>query len=158
MAWRPTRLLIQGELDNTVPGKVTGWMTFIGLEQRVEFNLKGDFHRDIRGTKILFNGPNHQHPEVMVDIVEARDYMRGFMIKQVGEAGDITAGLPPADYTEYPYIEWYSDENGRCVLELDKKDVTVEGKPLPPEKEKPVSRKEQNENMMGFIQVQVFNL
>ncbi len=28
MAWRPTEYLLEGELDNTTPGKVTGWMQF----------------------------------------------------------------------------------------------------------------------------------
>jgi hypothetical protein len=30
MAWRPSEYLIDGELDNTTPGKVTGWMRFAG--------------------------------------------------------------------------------------------------------------------------------
>ena len=50
MAWRPTEYLVKGELDNTVPGKVTGWMKFAGKGKKVIFDLKGDFHRDIRGT------------------------------------------------------------------------------------------------------------
>ena len=56
MAWRPTRYLIEGELDNTVPGKVTGWMEFAGMDGKVTFDLTGDFHRDIRGAKIHFVG------------------------------------------------------------------------------------------------------
>ena len=54
MAWRPTQYLIEGELDNTQPGKVTGWMRFAGLKQLVTFDLSGNFHRDIRGAKIRF--------------------------------------------------------------------------------------------------------
>ena len=34
MAWRPNRYLLEGELDNTQPGKVTGWMRFAGLTGR----------------------------------------------------------------------------------------------------------------------------
>jgi hypothetical protein len=34
MAWRPTEYLIEGELDNTTPGKVTGWMRFAGMKDR----------------------------------------------------------------------------------------------------------------------------
>ena len=56
MAWRPTQHLLEGELDNTQPGKVTGWMRFAGLKEKVTFDLKGDFHRDIRGAKIHFVG------------------------------------------------------------------------------------------------------
>jgi len=35
-------------------------------------------------------------------------------------------------YVDYPYIEWYSEENGRVVLELDPLQVEVlnkEGQP-----------------------------
>jgi len=55
MAWRPYENLIDGELDNRMPGKVTGWIRFFRNGQeplRVTFDLDGDFHDDIRGTKI----------------------------------------------------------------------------------------------------------
>jgi len=39
MAWRPTRFLIEGMLDNTQPKKVTGWMKFAGLNEKVTFDL-----------------------------------------------------------------------------------------------------------------------
>lgn len=60
MAWRPTEHLIEGELDNTTPGKVTGWMRFAGMNERVLFDLTGDFHRDIRGARIRLAGPTAQ--------------------------------------------------------------------------------------------------
>jgi hypothetical protein len=56
MAWRPNEYVIEGELDNTNPGKVTGWIQFAGLKDKVTFDLKGDFHRDIRGAKVHFVG------------------------------------------------------------------------------------------------------
>jgi hypothetical protein len=40
MAFRPTEYLICGELDNTVQGKVTGWMEFAGMMIKVMFVLK----------------------------------------------------------------------------------------------------------------------
>jgi hypothetical protein len=43
MAWRPSRFLIDGELDNTVPGRVTGWMRVADLKRQVTFDLTGDF-------------------------------------------------------------------------------------------------------------------
>ena len=60
MAWRPYENLIDGELENTTPGKVSGWMRFYRRNQpslRVLFNLKGDFHEDIRGRLIRFTSP-----------------------------------------------------------------------------------------------------
>jgi hypothetical protein len=45
MAWRPYANLIDGELSNCVPGRVTGWMRFFRRGQpplRVTFELEGD--------------------------------------------------------------------------------------------------------------------
>jgi hypothetical protein len=123
MAWRPTQYLIEGELDNTAPGKVTGWMTFAGIKEKVTFDLEGNFHRDIRGAKIHFTG----------------------------DAGDITAGLPPCDYGSSPYIEWYGHDNGRVVIELEPAQVEVIGRPIPAIESDPISRKEQNRNMSTFL-------
>jgi len=46
MAWRPTAYLIEGELDNTASGKVTGWMRFAGIKEKASYLekfLKGAF-------------------------------------------------------------------------------------------------------------------
>ena len=145
MAWRPTRHLLEGELDNTQPGSVTGWMRFAGMNRRVTFDLKGNFHRDIRGAKIRFKGDGrHDDPE-------AASYVDGFATHQTGKAGDITAGLPPQDYVAYPYIEWYSEENGRVVLELEPDQIEVVGTPVPAAQSDPISRQEQARNMVEFL-------
>jgi hypothetical protein len=99
MAWRPYENLIDGELDNRTPGKVTGWIRFFRNEQpplRVTFDLAGDFHEDIRGTVIRLSNPNpsERHPD------RGTTYMEGFSPVQTGTAGDITAGLPIAPWTE----------------------------------------------------------
>jgi hypothetical protein len=145
MAWRPTQYLIEGELDNTHPGKVTGWMMFAGKNEKVTFDLQGDFHRDIRGAKIHFSN------DAEVNIDEAQGYMDGLASHQTGNVGDITAGLPPKDYVNYPYIEWYSNENGRVVIELEPVQVEVIGTPIRALESDPVSRKEQAENMANFL-------
>ena len=145
MAWRPTQYLIEGELDNTNPGKVTGWMKFAGKKEKVTFDLEGNFHRDIRGAKIHFSNDAEANSD------EAQGYMDGMALHQTGKTGDITAGLPPKDYVDYPYIEWYSDENGRVVIELEPVQVEVIGIPIPALESDPVSRKEQAHNMAGFL-------
>jgi hypothetical protein len=141
MAWRPTDYLVEGELDNRVPGKVAGWMQFAGMTEKVTFDLEGDFHRDIRGTKIRFKGPGKECPST---------YMQGMATHQTGKVGDMTAGLPPQDYVEYCYLEWYGDNNGRVVIELDTGNVTVIGTPIPANETQPISRKEQNQNLFDF--------
>ncbi len=146
MAWRPTEHLIEGELDNTTPGKVTGWMRFAGLKQKVTFDLNGNFHRDIRGAKIRLRG------EGCEDDQEAAIYMEGFATRQTGEVGDMTAGRPPYDYgVRYPYIEVYSDQNGRIVVELDANQVEVIGRPIPACESDPISREQQARNMTSFL-------
>ncbi len=99
MAWRPYENLIDGELDNRTPGKVTGWIRFFRNEQpplRVTFDLDGDFHEDIRGTVIRLSNPDpsERHPD------RGTTYMKGFSPVQTGTAGDITAGLPLGPWTE----------------------------------------------------------
>jgi len=145
MAWRPYEYLIEGELDNTVSGRVTGWMRFSGFEKTIMFDLEGNFHRDIRGTKIHLSGNGFEDDE------KARKYMHCFSSTQTGKVGDITAGLPPQDYVSYPYIEWYGDENGRVVIELEPDQIRVIGEPIPTCESDPVSRQEQAQNMIEFL-------
>lgn len=147
MAWRPNEYLIEGELDNTMPGRVTGWMRFAGLPERVTLDLKGNFHRDIRGAKIRFRG-DCTDPTACEG---AAEYMEGFALQQTGVAGDITAGREPVDYSRLPYFEWYSKENGRVVVEVDYDQVEIIGRPIPAIESDPISRTEQNEHMAQFL-------
>ena len=147
MAFRPTRFLIEGMLDNTTPNKVTGWMKFAGLKEKVTFDLEGNFHRDIRGAKIHFTGDAH---EDQAD-ANSEGYFESIALHQTGKVGDITAGLPPHDYGSVPYIEWFGDENGRVVIELEPVQVEVIGTPIPAIESDPISREEQNRNMSEFL-------
>ena len=147
MAWRPTPYLIEGELDNTERRKVTGWMAFLGLESRVTIDLDGEFHRDIRGAKIRF----YRLGRTTASARKAAAYFEGFAAHQTGKVGDMTAGLPPRDYGAAPYIEWYSDQNGRVVLELDPKQLEVIGTPIPACESDPISTQDQHENMAEFL-------
>ncbi len=138
--------MIEGQLDNTRPGKVTGWMLFAGMDKKVIFDLSGDFHRDIRGAKIYLSGDARENEP------GDKEYMKGFSTEQTGKAGDITAGLWPYDYVKgYCYIEWYSRDNGRVVLELEPDQVQIIGKPLNAQECEPVSRQQQAENMSEFM-------
>ena len=147
MAFRPTQYLVEGELDNTNPGKVIGWMTFAGMKDKVTLDLEGNFHRDIRGAKIHFTGDAY---EDSTD-VDSGNYFEGFAQHQTGKAGDITAGLPPHDYGRDVYIEWFEQENGRVVLELEPVQIEVIGTPIPAIESDPISRKEQRRNMAEFL-------
>jgi hypothetical protein len=176
MAFRPYENLIDGELDNRVPGKVTGWIRFFRQGKKplkVSLDFKGDFHEDIRGKAIRLSNPKPSDRNE--ELGREGTYMEGISVNQCGEVGDITAGLPlgpwtPAlaqkllaqrelkwdedgvseaereelrkyfaaavrkhidagdlcyPYVAYPYIEWYSESNGRVVLELDSSQVEI---------------------------------
>ena len=145
MAWRPTDYLIEACLDNSVPDKVTGWMRFTGLKEKVVFYLEGNFHRDIRGAKVRLRGDGESaEPEI------AAKYMEGFATVQKGNVGDMTAGREPADYVSYPYWEWYA-QNGRVVVELEPDQVEILTPPIPACESYPLDRKKQAENMAGFL-------
>lgn len=131
MAWRPYENLMEGELDNTVLGKVTGWIRFFrkGMEPlEVTLDLKGDFHEDIKGKRLRLYNPE---PEERNDKLDREGtYMEGIAEEQKGEVGDITAGLKvngKYPYVDYPYIEWFSDANWRIVLELFPGQVQILG-------------------------------
>jgi hypothetical protein len=146
MAWRPNQFVIDGVLKNTVSGKVTGWIQFKGLSEKVTFDLDGNFHRDIRGASIHFKGDSTE------DAPDAEKYMEGFALHQTGKVGDMTAGLPPYDYVrDQVYIEWYSDQNGRVVIELEQDQVKIIGTTIPACESDPISREQQNHNMTQFL-------
>jgi hypothetical protein len=142
-AWRPYDNLIAGELDNTEEGRVKGWLEFVGKKGRVTVDLVGDFHRDIRGTIIRLHNPE--------PAARRPGYMEGFADHHTGEVGDMTAGLEPQDYVEYPYLEWYSDQNGRIVLELKPSQIQIIGQPKPWQTETPVSRADQEAKLGAFM-------
>jgi hypothetical protein len=88
------------ELDNTTPGKVTGWVRFFRRGKpplKVTFDLEGDFHEDIRGTLIRLSNPNPSD----WDAPESEgSHVDGLAPVQRGTVGDITAGLPLGPWTE----------------------------------------------------------
>ena len=148
MAWRPNDQFISGELDNSEHGRITGWMKFAGMKDDIAFDLEGDFHRDIRGSKIRLKGDGQ-----LQDQAKAAKYMEGFCILQTGVAGDMTAGLPPHDYGQpgEGYIEWYSDDNGRVVLEFSSDQIEILTPPIPFCESDPIDRNKQAQNMAKFL-------
>jgi hypothetical protein len=146
MAWRPTERLIEGELDNTISGKVTGWMRFAGKKEKVVLDLEGDFHRDIRGAKVRLLGNGES-----ANTEESARYMEGFSTVQKGNVGDMTAGLLPQDYGDSPYFELYSDQNGRIVIELEPGQIEILTPPIPFCESDPIDRNKQAQNMANFL-------
>jgi hypothetical protein len=48
-------------------------------------------------------------------------------------------------------LEWYGDDNGRVVLELEQNQIEVIGTPIPACESDPISRREQSQNMADFL-------
>jgi hypothetical protein len=119
MTWVLTGYLLDGQLDNRTAGRITGWLRFAGLKDNVTLDLQGDFEPDIRGKRISLKGV---YPGKEASAVE---YMKYFDERQTGKAGHITAGWPPYPWTDYPYIEWYSDTNDRVVLYLEPHQIAI---------------------------------
>ncbi len=124
MTWRPSSYLLEGEMDNRQPGKVTGWLRFAGLPDKVTLDLEGDFEPDIRGRRIAFKSVYLGRP------ADAEEYMEGFHLRQTGRVGHITLGGPPQTWTEFPYIEWRSPESDRVVMYLEPHQVAVIDEPV----------------------------
>jgi hypothetical protein len=132
MAWRPRVNLIDGELSNRVPRKVTGWMRFFRRRRRplrVVFDLEGDFLEDIRGSDIVLK--NDDAAERDFDDGNGT-YMEGFEPVQRGTVGNMTAGLPLGPWTEElakrlkAQLEIVWKEDGRTGTELKNYRYAVE--------------------------------
>lgn len=119
MSWEPSVFLLEGEMDNRTAGRITGWLRFAGLAEKVVLELQGDFEPDIRGRRISLKGVYPGKP------ASAVEYMKGFDPCQTGKAGHITAGWPPYSWTNYPYLEWYSESNDRVVMFLEPHQIAI---------------------------------
>jgi hypothetical protein len=132
MAWRITESVVEGELDNTVKGRVTGWLRLAGRDELVRLELRGNCRPDLAGWR--FRIVRLEPVPVWAEPVD----LDRFATEQIGEAGDILADQilrhfdcpveellariragepPPEDLRPALYLEWYSDLNGRVVIQ-----------------------------------------
>ncbi len=128
MAWRLEEAVEHGVIDNTVEGTTTGKIWLAGRDEPLILSLDGDCWRDVAGTVLEFENPE---PVVM-------DEIRALDTDQTGSVGDITASrraripeVPDEEISEYHrsgkevpctwqnvlYIEWFSELNGRVLIE-----------------------------------------
>jgi hypothetical protein len=129
MAWRIKEGVMRGEIDNRVRGRVGGQIWLIGRSEPITLDLTGNSHRDIAGCLVRFENPAAK---------STPDEPRDLAAKQIGMAGDITAsrkvrvfdvpleeamqickegGQPPEQIANSLYLEWFSEANGRVVIE-----------------------------------------
>lgn len=139
MAWRIDEHVVRGEIDNRVRGRTTGRIWFAGRAQPVELDLRGNCWRDLAGRRLEFANPEPKPgPE------------GNFAAPQIGVVGDITASrkvkvpeIPLDQIGEYYaakkpwpwhwgnslYLEWFSQFNGRVVIESAIFELKIVGEP-----------------------------
>ena len=129
MAWRIEESVVRGEIDNRVKGVVRGRLWLEGVAEPVRLQLSGNAHRDLAGCLLTFK--NSKTPLPM-----RRDVV--FAAEQRGRIGDLTASRkvrvfdvpmeqafdmmdrgekPPEHLANCLYLEWFSEANGRVVVE-----------------------------------------
>src|SRR6201984_3855259 len=124
MAWRIADSVVRGEIDNRTPGIVQGKIWLAGSEVPLALKLIGNGHKNLPGAKLTFSNPAQK---VDPSLTLKRD--------QTGVVGDMTAArkvrvIDNLDYEaindDQPfsehmanvlYLEWFSDTNGRVVIE-----------------------------------------
>lgn len=132
MAWRIADNIVRGEIDNQIPGIVQGKIWLAGREVPLALKLSGNGHKDLAGCKLTFFNPA---PKVDPSLALKPD--------QTGVVGDMTAArkvrvIENLDYealkNDQPfsehmanalYLEWFSDTNGRVVVESTDYEVKI---------------------------------
>lgn len=129
MAFRIHDNVARGEVDNRVKGVVRGALWLHGRAEPVTLELTGNAHPDVAGCLLKFTNPLPPLPHPGVN---------GLAALQRGTIGELTAsrkvrvpavpmeeflhwpkdqGRPPERLANCLYLEWFSEANGRVVLE-----------------------------------------
>lgn len=137
MAFRIHESVVRGEIDNRVKGVVRGKIWVEGRAEPVVLELAGNAHPDLAGCLLTFNNPQ---PRV------AHRHLDSLAAEQRGTIGDLTAsrkvrvpsvpmeeflnwpkskGRPPSHWANCLYLEWFSERNGRVVVESTDYELTI---------------------------------
>jgi hypothetical protein len=159
--------VIRGEIDNTERGRVTGTIWLLGRDQPMTLDLAGDAWPDLAGCKMTFVNTNP---------LPQPEYDEGLRMRQTGSAGDITASqklkkllvpeggwmkaIEERRFHEIPwvlsnslYLEWYSDSNGRVVIQSTDYEITVSEKKWEADPDEQAAQQAINEaNMRTYME------
>lgn len=137
MAFRIHDSVLRGEIDNRVKGAVRGKIWLEGRAEPLTLELRGNAHPDLAGCFLTFVNPlsPFRHPRI--------DSLASL---QRGDAGDITAARKvrassdrvdrtdvirkskeqsPTPLANSLYLEWFSQTNGRVVIESADYKLTI---------------------------------
>src|SRR5881628_2361373 len=137
MAFRIHDSVARGEIDNRVKGIVRGRIWVEGRAEPVVLELKGNAWPDLAGCRLTFTNPQKRVPHPHLDSLHP---------VQRGSIGDLTASRkvrvfdvpleqalemirrkekPPEHRANSLYLEWFSERNGRVVIESADYEVTI---------------------------------
>lgn len=172
MAWRPERLVKAGELDNTTLGWTIGWLELEGIDQRLQLKLAGNCHPDLAGWKFRIIRIEPELPEH-----DASPDDPDISLDQSGHVGDITADQmvkhhemsdselvrrlmagekPPFTWRKCLYLEWFSNTNGRIVIQSTRLEVERIGeRAFELTEDEWKEQAQQNANELGHSMVQL---
>jgi hypothetical protein len=137
MAFRIQDSVVRGEIDNRAKGIVRGSIWVEGRAEPVVLELKGNAWPDLAGCLLTFTNPQKRIAHPHLDSLDPL---------QRGSVGDLTASRkvrvfdlpleealemirrkekPPEHMANSLYLEWFSEANGRVVIESADYELTV---------------------------------
>jgi len=137
MAFRIHESVLRGEIDNRTKGFVRGKIWIEGRPEPVVLELTGNAWPDLAGCRLTFTNPQKPLPHLHLDSLASL---------QRGRVGDLTASRkvrvfdvpladalemierkekPPEHMANCLYLEWFSEANGRVVIESADYQLTV---------------------------------
>jgi hypothetical protein len=137
MAFRIHDSVVRGEIDNRVKGSVRGKIWVEGRDEPVVLELQGNAWPDLAGCRLTFNNPQKriQHPHLdsldsiqrgrIGDLTASRK-VRVFDVPLEDALAMIRRGVkPPEHMANSLYLEWFSEANGRVVIESADYELTI---------------------------------
>lgn len=136
MAFRITSAIQRGEVTNEIPGIVTGQIWLEGRERPISLELRGNCANDLVGRRLSFCNPTPapQHglnhlARLQQGRVKEMTASRKSKIPTVTEEEAVTRiqnqESVPSQLANGLFLEWFSDTDGRVVLESSCCELTV---------------------------------
>lgn len=159
MAWRIEHNVVRGEIDNQMRGRIEGRIWLAGCSDPLVLQLTGNCHIDLAGCRLEFS---NSKPRV--------DWSITLSSNQNGVVGDMTAARkvrviefddydaikggkkPPEHLANALYLEWFSETNGRVVIESAGYEIKVSEPSWRMSREEEAQQREANaEAMQSFL-------
>jgi hypothetical protein len=137
MAFRIHDSIVRGEIDNRVKDIVRGKIWFEGRAEPIILELKGNAWPDLAGCLLTFTNPQkrilHPHVESLgplqrggVGDLTASRKVRVFDVPLEEALEMLRRKEKPAEHmANSVYLEWFSEANGRVVIESADYNMTI---------------------------------